>query len=97
MTAPPRAERIRERLAASFATAQVAVEDDSARHAGHAGARGGAGHFRVRVESQAFSGRTRIERHRMVYEALADMLPGEIHALNIDARSPDDEQPTRKS
>ncbi|MGQ0428702.1 MAG: BolA family protein [Gammaproteobacteria bacterium] len=94
---PPRVERIRSRLESAFAPAQVAVDDDSARHAGHAGAAGGAGHFRIRVESQAFSGRSRIERHRMVYEALADMLPGEIHALNIDARSPDDDQPTRKS
>jgi BolA protein len=92
----PRVERIRAMLEAAFAPAQVAVEDDSARHAGHVGARGGAGHFRVRIESQAFSGRARLERHRMVYEALAEMLPGEIHALNIDARSPDD-QPSRNS
>jgi BolA protein len=92
----PRVERIRTMLEAAFAPAQVAVEDDSARHAGHVGARGGAGHFRVRIESQAFSGRARLERHRMVYEALAEMLPGEIHALNIDARSPDD-QPSRNS
>ncbi|HEY7384989.1 MAG TPA: BolA family protein [Beijerinckiaceae bacterium] len=83
-------------LEAAFAPARVAVEDDSARHAGHAGAQGGAGHFRVHIESQAFSGRGRLERHRMVYEALAAMLPGEIHALNIDARSPDD-QPSRNS
>jgi BolA protein len=92
----PRVERIRSTLEAAFAPARVAVEDDSARHAGHAGAQGGAGHFRVRIESQAFSGRGRLERHRMVYEALAAMLPGEIHALNIDARSPDD-QPSRHS
>lgn len=93
----PRVERIRATLEAAFAPARVAVEDDSARHAGHAGARGGAGHFRVRIESQAFSGRGRLERHRMVYRALADMLPAEIHALNIDASSPDDDQPTRNS
>ncbi|MGQ0385312.1 MAG: BolA family protein [Gammaproteobacteria bacterium] len=94
---PPRVDRIRIRLESAFAPAQVAVDDDSARHAGHAGARGGAGHFRVRVESQAFSGRSRIERHRMVYEVLADMLPDQIHALNIDAHSPDDDPPSRKS
>jgi BolA protein len=93
----PRVERIRATLEAAFAPARVAVEDDSARHAGHAGARHGAGHFRVRIESQAFSGRGRLDRHRMVYQALADMLPAEIHALNIDARSPDDDQPTRNS
>lgn len=93
----PRVERIRAVLEDAFAPARIAVDDDSARHAGHAGARGGAGHFRVRVESQAFSGRDRLERHRMVYQALAHMMPGEIHALNIDARSPDDEQPPRNS
>ncbi|MBX3703558.1 MAG: BolA family transcriptional regulator [Steroidobacteraceae bacterium] len=93
----PRVERIRAILEAAFAPATVEVQDDSARHAGHAGARDGAGHFRVRIESQAFSRRGRLERHRMVYEALADLLPGEIHALNIDARSPDDRQSSRNS
>lgn len=93
----PRVERIRSLLESAFAPATVGVLDDSARHAGHPGARGGAGHFQVRIESQAFSGRSRLERHRMIYEALADMLPGEIHALNIDARSPDDEQSPRNS
>jgi BolA protein len=78
-----------------FAAARVAVEDDSARHAGHAGARDGAGHFIVRIESQEFSGRGRLERHRLVYEALASMLPREIHALNILAVSPDDDIPLR--
>jgi BolA family transcriptional regulator, general stress-responsive regulator len=49
----------------------------------------------VRVESQAFTGRSRLERHRLVYKALADMLPREIHALNIEAVSPDDDFPSR--
>lgn len=80
-------------LESAFAPLRVAVEDDSARHAGHAGARRGAGHFIVRIESHAFTGRSRLERHRLVYQALADMMPGEIHALNIDARSPDDTPP----
>jgi BolA protein len=93
----PRIERIRTQLQSAFTASRVSVVDDSARHAGHAGARGGAGHFQVRIESQAFSGRSRLQRHRMVYEALADMLPGEIHALNIEAISPDDDNPPRKS
>lgn len=83
-------------LESAFAATGVSVQDDSARHAGHAGARDGAGHFIVRIESQAFTGRSRIERHRMVYEALAGMLPREIHALNIEAISPDDDTSTRK-
>jgi BolA protein len=90
-----RVDRIRATLQGAFAGAQVAVVDDSARHAGHAGAQGGAGHFLVRIESQAFTGRSRIERHRLVYEALAEMLPREIHALNIEAISPDDDSPSR--
>jgi BolA family transcriptional regulator, general stress-responsive regulator len=91
----PRAERIRAVLEGAFTRARVSVHDDSARHAGHAGARAGAGHFLVRIESQDFAGRSRLERHRLVYEALADMLPREIHALNIEAVSPDDDTPPR--
>jgi BolA protein len=82
-------------LEQAFAAARVSVLDDSARHAGHAGARDGAGHFVVRIESQEFTGRSRIERHRLVYKALAELLPREIHALNIVAVSPDDESPSR--
>ncbi|HET8692451.1 MAG TPA: BolA family protein [Steroidobacteraceae bacterium] len=91
----PRVERIRTLLERAFADARVAVIDDSARHAGHAGARDGAGHFIVRIESQDFTGRSRLERHRLVYGALSDLLPREIHALNIEAVSPDDDSPSR--
>ena len=90
-----RAERIKYMLEQAFSSAQVAVEDDSARHAGHAGARDGAGHFLVRIESEDFTGRSRLERHRLVYKALAEMLPREIHALNIEAVSPEDDSPSR--
>ncbi len=91
----PRSERIKAVLEQAFTTARVSVHDDSARHAGHAGAQTGAGHFLVRVESQDFTGRSRLERHRLVYDALADMLPREIHALNIEAVSPEDDSPSR--
>ena len=91
----PRAERIRCVLEQAFLGARVSVVDDSARHAGHAGAQGGAGHYAVRVESKEFTGRSRLERHRLVYEALAEMLPREIHALNIEAVSPDEDSPSR--
>ncbi len=91
----PRAERIRAMLESAFAAARVTVHDDSARHAGHAGARDGAGHFLVRIESQSFAGRSRLERHRLVYDALSGMMPSEIHALNIEAISPDDDKPPR--
>ncbi len=82
-------------LEQAFASARVSVHDDSARHAGHEGARDGAGHFLVHIESEDFAGRSRLERHRLVYKALAQMLPREIHALNIVAVSPDDESPQR--
>jgi BolA protein len=91
----PRAERIKSMLEQAFSSALVAVEDDSARHAGHVGARDGAGHFLVRIESEDFTGRSRLERHRLVYKALAEMLPREIHALNIEAVSPEDDSPSR--
>jgi len=79
-----------------FTAARISVHDDSARHVGHAGSRDGAGHFVVSIESEEFSGRSRLERHRLVYQALAPMLPREIHALNIVAVSPDDDIPSRK-
>jgi BolA family transcriptional regulator, general stress-responsive regulator len=91
----PRAEQIKTMLDQAFPGARVSVTDDSARHAGHAGARDGAGHFVVRIESEEFTGRSRLERHRLVYKALAAMLPREIHALNIEAVSPDDDSPSR--
>ncbi len=90
-----RLSRIQSRLESAFAPAKVSVRDDSTKHAGHPGARSGAGHFAVRIESEAFTGRNTLQRHRMVYEALADMMPSDIHALIIDAISPDDEDKPR--
>jgi BolA protein len=77
--------RIRERLQQAFRPEVLEVRDDSALHAGHAGARDGAGHYAVTLRADAFRGRGRIECHRLVYEALADMMSTEIHALSIDA------------
>jgi len=81
---------IQERLRAAFAPVALDVEDESAKHRGHAGAAGGAGHFRVRLVSERFRGRSRIERHRLVYDALAAELGPEIHALALELRSPDE-------
>ena len=80
-----RVTAIRERLHRAFSPERLDIRDDSALHAGHAGARDGAGHYAVTIRAEAFRGRTRIERHRMVYEAVADLMPREIHALSIDA------------
>ena len=84
--------RIRERLAAKLQPLQLDISDDSHRHIGHAGARGGAGHFTVHIVAQAFAGKPLIERHRMIYDLLQDMMHSEIHALSIQARSPDELQ-----
>lgn len=83
-----RMQRMRERIDHALSPASLDIQDDSARHAGHAGAQSGAGHFIVRVVSNAFEGRRPLERHRLVYDAVADMMPREIHALTIDARTP---------
>ncbi|MFZ2507854.1 MAG: BolA family protein [Steroidobacteraceae bacterium] len=92
-----RLSRIQTELESRFAPARVSVRDDSASHAGHPGAQSGAGHFAVRIVSQAFSGRSPLQRHRMVYEALAEMMPSDIHALIIEAISPDDKEKPRTS
>ncbi len=81
--------RLQNRLAASLAPQLLEVSDDSHRHIGHAGARGG-GHFTVRIVSQAFVDKPLLERHRMIYNLLNDMMRGEIHALSIQAHCPDE-------
>ena len=69
------------------------VQDDSHLHAGHAGAREGR-HFTVRITAGVFAGRTRVARHRLVYDALAALIPQGIHALAIVARAPGDAEPS---
>jgi BolA protein len=85
-----RRERIEARLREAFAPLALEVVDDSARHHGHAGAASGAGHFRVVLVSARFRGISKVERHRMVYDALAGELRDEIHALELAARSPEE-------
>lgn len=80
-------ERLQALLAAALPGASLAVRDDSARHAGHAGAREG-GHFAVAIVSPGFAGLSRLARHRLVYDALGPLGPLGIHALQIDARAP---------
>jgi BolA protein len=75
---------IEARLTAALAPLHLTVEDDGARHAGHAGAASG-GHFNVTIVTPAFAGKTRVARHRLVYDALADEMRNGIHALAIAA------------
>jgi BolA family transcriptional regulator, general stress-responsive regulator len=83
------AERIRDKLTAAFAPERLDVCDDSDKHAGHAGAReGGESHFSVALVSSAFAHKSRVERQRMVNQALAEELAGPVHALSITALAP---------
>jgi BolA protein len=79
-------ERIRALLTAALAPVELDVIDEGHKHAGHAGE--GRGHFFARIVSPAFAGTNPIQRHRMVYAALAEMMPDGIHALAIEARAP---------
>ena len=83
---------IRERLAV-LQPQRLEIADDSAQHAGHAGARDGGGHFRVSIVSAQFAGQTTLARHRLVHQALGEMMKREIHALSIVAKAPN-ESPT---
>jgi len=78
---------IEQRLRAALEPEHLEIADDSAAHAGHAGAREG-GHFTVYIVSSAFTGKTLIQRHRLVNAAIADLMHREIHALSIRARTP---------
>lgn len=82
-------ETIRNKLTTAFAPIRLEVVDDSARHAGHAGATpGGESHFNIVIESAAFAGTGRVARQRMIYGALADELAGPVHALSVKAVAP---------
>ena len=83
-----RRPKIRELLAAALEPLHLEVIDNSAAHAGHAGAEGGAGHYHVRILSEKFRGLPVLARHRLVYEALRPMIPHDIHALGIEADAP---------
>lgn len=83
-----RIDRIQSKLVATFAPQECQLEDESALHAGHAGAASGGGHFRLRIVSDQFENRSRITRHRLVYDCLGEMMQTEIHALAITALTP---------
>jgi len=83
------ADSIRQKLALTFAPEELVVTDDSAKHAGHAGARpGGETHFDVRIVAKSFDGLSRVERQRRVYAALAEELKAQVHALSLTTLTP---------
>ncbi len=87
---PARIARMRELLTAEFSPLQLDIVDESHKHAGHAGARDGRGHFRVRILAAAFAGLSPVKRHQRVYAALGAMMQTDIHALALETRTPDE-------
>lgn len=87
---PQRIARMRDMLGQALAPTTLEITDDSHKHAGHAGARLGQGHFSVDVVSASFAGKSALVRHRLVYAALGDLMQTDIHALVIRARAPDE-------
>ncbi|GJJ01940.1 MULTISPECIES: BolA family transcriptional regulator [unclassified Duganella] len=83
-----RMERMRSRFQAALAPLELTLDDDSALHAGHAGAASGGGHYNVRIVSLQFEGLKLVTRHRLVYDSVHDMMHKEIHALAITALAP---------
>jgi len=83
-----RVDMIRSRLEKALAPSSLEIRDDSEQHIGHPGAAAGGGHFSVRIVSEEFRDKSTIERHRMVYLAVEDLMPAEIHALRISALTP---------
>ena len=85
-----RVNTIEKFLTDAFAPSEILVKDQSHLHAGHAGAKEGKGHFDVKIVSEEFTGQSRINRHRMVYDALGSFMQSDVHALRINAISPTD-------
>jgi BolA protein len=82
-------DAIRDKLTAALQPTRLEIEDDSARHHGHAGAApGGESHFNVTIEAPGFAGQPKVARQRMVYRALAEELAGPVHALSVKALAP---------
>ena len=87
-----REQQIRERLDKAFQPTELFLKDQSHLHAGHEGAKDGRGHFDLTIVSNTFDGKSRLERHRMVYDALGTLLESDIHAVRIKAYTPSERQ-----
>jgi BolA family transcriptional regulator, general stress-responsive regulator len=87
---PDRVEKIRFAIESALKPSSLQITDQSHRHAGHAGAQDGRGHFDVQVVSEAFRGKLPLTRHRLVFAAVGDLMQTDIHALSIKALSPDE-------
>jgi BolA protein len=87
-----RVSTIEKLLTDAFVPAEILVKDQSHLHAGHAGAKEGKGHFDVKIVSEKFAGQNRINRHRMVYDALGSFMQSDVHALRINAITSTDQK-----
>ncbi|MBZ4202672.1 MAG: BolA family transcriptional regulator [Methylovulum sp.] len=81
-------ELIKQSLTLAFTPEILEIIDSSAAHAGHAGARAGGGHYHVTIVADAFEGKSAVQRHQLIYQALGDLMKQQIHALGINALSP---------
>ena len=90
MNSEQRLSEIRSRLQTTLAPESLQVEDEGHKHIGHEGAKDGRGHFHVLVVSDQFQGKSLIQRHRLIYQAMGDLMQTDIHALAIDAYTPDE-------
>jgi len=82
-----RISAMEQKLQEHLSPSELIIEDESHLHAGHAGAREGKGHFRIKIRSDKFQGLRILQQHRLVYDALGDMMQNDIHALSIQASS----------
>ena len=85
-----RLQKLESRIATALAPTHLEIIDDSHLHAGHAGAADGRGHFTVIVSSERFAGLRTLQRHRLVYDAVGDLMVTDVHALSIHASTPDE-------
>jgi len=83
-----RIELIRNRITAAIQPAELDIVDESHLHVGHAGAKDGKGHFRVHVVAEKFAGLPTLQRHRLIYDAVKELMETDIHALSIEAKEP---------
>jgi BolA protein len=84
-------EQIKQLLNESFSPELLEIIDNSAAHAGHAGAKSGGGHYHVTIIADVFEGKSLVQRHQLIYKALGDLMKQQIHALGINALSPSEE------
>jgi BolA protein len=90
MNAEQRLSEIRSRLQTALSPESLQIEDEGHKHIGHEGAKDGHGHFHVLVVSDQFQGKNLIARHRLIYQAMGDLMQTDIHALAIDAYTPEE-------